>query len=218
MIAVKDAAVTEGGQVPLDQRPEVVALAAETDQRRQLQIAAALSRRMLERISPVYAVLRDAAATDDILSEHLAAEIDRRRAFQRALIERVGARGPLRKRLTTAQAAETYSALANPDLYLLLTTHHHWSADDYQAWLADSLERLLLPKPIDPARSRPRTIRTSADRSEAPQPDRATLPLRPPDASQQPRSNTLPQSRSKSYALQCITACMRCVRLNCALS
>ena len=147
MIAVKDAAVTEGGQVPLDQRPEVVALAAETDQRRQLQIAAALSRRMLERISPVYAVLRDAAATDDILSEHLAAEIDRRRAFQRALIERVRARGPLRKRLTTAQAAETYSALANPDLYLLLTTHHHWSADDYQAWLADSLERLLLPNP-----------------------------------------------------------------------
>jgi AcrR family transcriptional regulator len=144
MIAVKDAAVTEGGQVPLDQRPELAALAAETDQRKQLQIAAALSRRMLERISPVYAVLRDAAATDDLLREHLAAEIERRRDFQRALIERVRAAGPLRERLTTAQAADTYSALANPDLYLLLTTHHHWSADRYEAWLADGLRRLLL--------------------------------------------------------------------------
>lgn len=147
MIAVKDAAVTERGQVPLDQRPEVASLAAETDQRKQLQIAAALSRRMLERISPVYALLRDAAATDDMLREHLAAEIDRRRAFQRALIERVRARGPLRNRLTTARATDTYSALANPDLYLLLTTHHHWNADDYQAWLADSLQLLLLPNP-----------------------------------------------------------------------
>lgn len=147
MIAVKDAAVTERGQIPLDQRPEVAAVGAETDQRRQLQIAAALSRRMLERISPVYALLRDAAATDDTLQEHLAAEIDRRRDFQRALVERIKARGPLRKRLTTAQAADTYSALANPDLYLLLTTHHQWSADDYQAWLANSLQLLLLPNP-----------------------------------------------------------------------
>ena len=56
MIAVKDAAVTEGGQVPVLQHPELAALAAETDQRRQLQITAAHSRRMLERISPVYAV------------------------------------------------------------------------------------------------------------------------------------------------------------------
>jgi AcrR family transcriptional regulator len=145
MIAVKDAAVTDGGHVPLNQRPEIATLAAETDQRRQLHIAAALSRRMLERISPVYALLRDAAATDDTLREHLAAEIDRRRAYQRTLIEHVLARGPLRKRLTTTQAADTYSALANPDLYLLLTTHHHWSADHYQAWLADSLQLLLLP-------------------------------------------------------------------------
>ncbi|MBV9197663.1 MAG: helix-turn-helix transcriptional regulator, partial [Solirubrobacterales bacterium] len=58
MIAVKEAAVTEHGEVPLDRRPELDALAAEPDQRRQLKIAAGLSRGMLERISPVYAVLR----------------------------------------------------------------------------------------------------------------------------------------------------------------
>ena len=93
MVAVKDAAVTEGGQVPLRQRPELAALAAETDQRRQLQIAAALSRRMLERISPVYALLRDAAAADDTLREHLTAEIDRRRDFQKTLVDLLRARG-----------------------------------------------------------------------------------------------------------------------------
>ena len=145
MIAVKDAAVTEGGQVPLARRPELAAIAAETSQRRQLQATAALSRGMLQRVSPVYAALRDAAAADGALREHLAAEIERRRDFQRTLAQLVHARGPFRDGLTTDQAADTYSALANPDLYLLLTGHHGWTADQYQAWLASSLQLLLLP-------------------------------------------------------------------------
>jgi AcrR family transcriptional regulator len=144
MIAVQDAAVTERGRVPLDQRPELAALAAEPDQRQQLKIAAALSRGMLERISPVYAALRDAAAADHGLRDHLAADIARRRRFQRAIAELISAHAPLRDGLTLDQTADTYSALANPDLYLLLTIHHRWTADRYQAWLADSLEHLLL--------------------------------------------------------------------------
>lgn len=147
LVAVKDAAVTDGGGIPLRQRPELATLAAEADQRRQLQIAAALSRAMLQRVSPVYALLRDAAAADDALREPLAADIDRRRDFQRTLVDLLRARGPLRENLTADQAADTYSALANPDLYLLLTTHHGWTAGHYQAWLASSLQRLLLPDP-----------------------------------------------------------------------
>lgn len=144
MVAVKDAAVTEHGEIPLQQRPELAAIAAEPSQRQQLATAAALSRGMLQRISPVYALLRDAAAADGTLREHLAADVDRRRAFQRTLVDLVHARGPLRDGLTTKQAADTYSALANPDLYLLLTTHHAWTPGQYQAWLADTLQRLLL--------------------------------------------------------------------------
>jgi AcrR family transcriptional regulator len=147
MVAVKDAAVTEGGEVPLQQRPELAAIAAEPSQRQQLAIAAALSRGMLQRISPVYKLLRDAAAADGALREHLAAEVDSRRAFQRTLVDLVRAHGPLREGLTIEQAAETYSALANPDLYLLLTSHHGWTPGRYQAWLTDTLQRLFLPEP-----------------------------------------------------------------------
>jgi AcrR family transcriptional regulator len=147
MVAVKDAAVTEGGEVPLQQRPELATIAAEPSQRQQLAIAAALSRGMLQRISPVYALLREAAAADGTLREHLAADVDRRRGFQRTLVDLVHAHGPLREGLTTEQAAETYSALANPDLYLLLTNHHGWTPGQYQAWLTDTLQRLLLPAP-----------------------------------------------------------------------
>lgn len=145
MVAVKEAVVTEGGGIPLQERPELGTLAAETDQRQQLQIAAALSRGMLERISPVYAALRDAAAADGALQESLTTEISRRRDFQRTLVDLVGSRGPLREGLSLDQAADTYSALANPETFLLLTTHHGWTASQFQTWLADSLQRLLLP-------------------------------------------------------------------------
>jgi hypothetical protein len=110
-------------------------------------IAAALSRGMLERISPVYALLRDAAAADAVLAGQHAAETERRRGFQRTLIELISARGPLRAGLTLDDAADTYSALASPDLYLLATTQLGWTADRFQAWLADSLQRLLLQDP-----------------------------------------------------------------------
>jgi AcrR family transcriptional regulator len=145
MVAVKEAAVTEGGEVPLEERPELATLAAETDQRRQLRFAAALSRAMLQRISPVYALLREAAGTDEALRQHLAAEIDRRRRFQRTVMALVCARGPLRGQLALDQAAETYSALANPDLYLLVTIHHGWTPEHFEGWLAESLQVLLLP-------------------------------------------------------------------------
>jgi hypothetical protein len=102
---------------------------------------------MLQRISPVYALLRDAAAAHDTLREHLAAEIERRRDFQPALVGLVPASGPVRAGRTPDQAADTYSALASPELYGLLTIHHGWTPDQYEAWLAGSLELFLLPKP-----------------------------------------------------------------------
>jgi hypothetical protein len=73
-----------------------------------------------------------------------AGEIHRRREFQRRLVELIRANGPLRKGLTIDQAADSYSALANPETYLLLTNHHGWTPDRFQAWLADSIERILL--------------------------------------------------------------------------
>lgn len=147
MIAVKDTAVTEGGHIPLEQRPELEALAAETDQQRQVELAAALSRGMLERISPIYATLRDAAAADDKLRAQVADEIARRRKFQRTIVKLISVPRPLREGLSLERAADTYSALANPEVYLLLTRHHRWSAERYEAWLADSLRHLLLSAP-----------------------------------------------------------------------
>lgn len=126
--------------------PRVQAIRAETNQRAQIQMLAALSSTRLERSASLHRMLRAAVAADIELSDLLKTDHELRRASQRALIDLLLINGRLRQGLTPDEAAETYSALANPDLYLLLITHHRWTPDGYQSWLADTLERLLLPQ------------------------------------------------------------------------
>ncbi len=142
LLAVVEHAVTEAGAVPLDQRPELAKIVQETDPHLRVLRAARLSRTMLERIAPVYALLRDAAQSDESLRDHVAEQVALRTAFQRQLIDAI--RKGERLRLTAAAAAETYSALANPELYLLLTQLHGWTAAKYERWLADTIQRILL--------------------------------------------------------------------------
>jgi hypothetical protein len=83
------------------------------------------------------------AGTGAELAEFNTTSHTTRRRSQRALIDLVMINGPLR--LDADAAAETYAALANPDLFLLLIDEHGWTPHGYETWLADTLTRLLLP-------------------------------------------------------------------------
>jgi hypothetical protein len=87
-------------------------------------------------------------------------------------VDLLRANGPLRDSLTPSQAADTYSALANPELYLLLTTHHGWTPGQFQTWLTDSLQLLLLPQALN---SRSHETHDSAAR-DPPNPGTASTP------------------------------------------
>lgn len=125
--------------------PPLQAVKAESDQRVQLRMLASFSRTRLERTATLHRMLRAAVAADSELSFLIERDHHTRRMSQRALIDLLTVNGPLRDGMLSEDAAETYSALANPDLYLLLTTQHGWSPDRYEAWLAQTLDRLLLP-------------------------------------------------------------------------
>jgi AcrR family transcriptional regulator len=127
--------------------PPLRAVQAEADQRRQVRMLAAFSRTRLERTAGLHAMLRTAVAGDAELKPFLTADHDLRRRSQRALVDILASTAPLRPGLSRTAAAETYSALANPDLYLLLTSEHGWTADRYESWLRDCLTRLLLKAP-----------------------------------------------------------------------
>ncbi len=117
------------------------AVRAESDQFAQMRMLAAFSRATLQRSAPIHQIIADAGAGDE-LGEFTTTSHTRRRTMQRAMVDRLATNGPLR--LDPHDAAETYSALANPDVYQLLSRHHGWTPDQYEEWLAEALTRLLL--------------------------------------------------------------------------
>jgi AcrR family transcriptional regulator len=148
--------------------PALQAVRAEPDQAVQLRMLAAFSRATLERSASIHRMVLGAGAGAE-LAEFTATSHATRRRSQRALIDLLMINGPLR--LDADAAAETYAALANPDLYLLLIDEHGWTPQGYQTWLADTLTRLLLP---DPHARPPREAGGRPDVAATPPPQEVT--------------------------------------------
>jgi AcrR family transcriptional regulator len=143
--AILESAVV-GNQDGVDvlELPEVAEIRAMSDQHRQIRRLAHLSRRILERSASAHRILQMATAADPAVAEYQRQDQARRLRVQTAYIEMLTANGPLRYGLTPADAADTYSALANPTTFAFLTDTRGWTADRFEEWLAVSLARLLL--------------------------------------------------------------------------
>ena len=146
LTAAREAAVADAPEPPeffeFPAPPIEAALRSDTDPRRLVRTLAEFSARRLERLAPYHRMLRSAGTGDPELRQVIAADHAARRARQRANMRTIAACGPLR--LPPDDAADTYSALANPDVYLLLTDHFGWTADQYRTWLVETAARLLL--------------------------------------------------------------------------
>lgn len=118
-------------------------LHAETDPSAQLRALTQFSARRLELLAPFHRMLRSAGTGDPELGAYIADDHALRRERQHDNIRTIAANGPLR--MPIDEAADTYSALANPDVYLLLADHFGWTPERYRAWLAEAAARLLLP-------------------------------------------------------------------------
>lgn len=109
------------------------------------QLAAMISfdRRLFEQGGDVLALLRDAGHTQPDL--YAAYQDGRARADQ--LRHDLFSSWPphtLRDRLQPESAVDTYAALCNIDVYLLLTGERGYTPDQVEDWWRDSLTRLLL--------------------------------------------------------------------------
>jgi AcrR family transcriptional regulator len=123
-------------------RPEAHAVRDELDQLEQLRLFARDIATVLERVRPVYEILRNAAAVD---AELLAVtqEMDNNRLKQlRKIAGWLAARGPLR--VDVDRASEIIWAIASPDVARMLCGDRGWTVDDYATWLEDTLVRTLL--------------------------------------------------------------------------
>jgi AcrR family transcriptional regulator len=134
--------------VPPEQRAYVQRIQAAATAREKLAIYAAAVVDIQGRLAPIVGALEAAAAAEPELVT-IWHEISERRArnmkvFAADLIET----GGLRPELTRTRVGDVIWAMNGPELYTLLVTQRGWSADELQAWLADSWARLLLrPEP-----------------------------------------------------------------------
>jgi AcrR family transcriptional regulator len=141
--ALVQRAARMGRQAPIPQQAGPQAVAAERDQRTQLQLFAADIVRRLERVGPLMAVVDAAAVSEPAIAELQRGTDKARRAGLAEFVDMLTARGPLA--VDRAVAVDTVWALASPDLQQLLMRRRGWSRSAYTAWLAESLARILLP-------------------------------------------------------------------------
>jgi AcrR family transcriptional regulator len=141
-------AISIGGDdepIPILQRPGPRAVMQEPDPHRQLQGFAQDIASILERVAPIFEIMRLAAKTEPDIAALLQALLKERFQNMTIFVQRLSDRGPLRVGLDVTQAAEIVWTLTSPEVFQLLTTDRGWSKAQYSQWLADTLTRLLLP-------------------------------------------------------------------------
>jgi len=142
------------------QRPWVDALRHETDPTRAVGCLVEGSVAIIARTSPIYDVLRQAAADPEV--NVLLDNIKRgRRHDQRQLVEILSQSGHLHRDTDLDIAADIVYALINEEVFRLLTGDCGWSLDQFTRWArALLLQQLLSDNPTSAKQRRSRSTRS----------------------------------------------------------
>lgn len=145
--AVVESALAGGAdraEVPVEQRPAIAAVIAETDAERQITLYAATQPGIHRRAGPLLRAVRDAAALDPEV-DAVWRQIEKGRyAGQGRFAELLASRGTLRDGLTRQEATDIIWTLTSLAVHDLLVRERRWSAERYQRWLTGVLTRELL--------------------------------------------------------------------------
>ena len=98
-----------------------------------------------ELTSPIYTIIASAGTGDDEIDQLHQNLLEMRFEGQREIMIALVGGARLRSGLTAEQAADTFSALASPELHHLLTVKRAWSQRRYARWLAQTVNAALLP-------------------------------------------------------------------------
>lgn len=146
LLAVVETAVRrEAPKVPLLDQAGPQAVAAESDQRRQIGLFAEDITGVLGNVAELMAVVRAASASDPALRTVYEGLHDGRRRNLEFVAKALLQAGPLRPGIDATAATAILWRLASPELFLLITQVEGLTADRYAAWLAGMVETALLP-------------------------------------------------------------------------
>lgn len=145
--AVVDIAVVgDDHPEPVAERPEFAAIGRGRHADR-TAAAARLLTGIHGRTAPFAKVIREAAANDDEIADELRATRERQRSDVAAAAELIMGRA------ATLAERDGLWALTSPEIFLLLVEESGWTAEQYEAWMAKTLERVV-PRSSSEARAR----------------------------------------------------------------
>jgi AcrR family transcriptional regulator len=146
LAALIDVAVGGDDQpIPLLQRAGPQSVLQELDPSQLLQLFATDISGILERVAPIFAIMRVAAKTEPDIAKLLKNLLEERLRNLKAVAQHLAVRNALREELNVEQAAEIIWTITSPEVFSLLTIDRGWAKDQYVRWLYDTLARLLLP-------------------------------------------------------------------------
>ena len=97
-----------------------------------------------ELTSPMYAIIASAGTGEREIDDLQRNLLDMRFAGQREIMIALVQGGSLGRGLTAEQAADTFSALASPELHHVLRIRRGWSQRRYARWLEQTVKAALL--------------------------------------------------------------------------
>jgi AcrR family transcriptional regulator len=133
---VDAAAVGDDVAVPLAQRPEFLAMGRGRRAAR-IQAAGHLLATVQMRTAPIAKLLREGAHAEEEIAEMLQSTRDRQRRDIATALELILSRPP------TVAERDGVWAIASPEVYLLLVEQSGWAPEQYEAWIATTLERVI---------------------------------------------------------------------------
>jgi TetR/AcrR family transcriptional regulator of autoinduction and epiphytic fitness len=131
------------------ERPEIHQVKEQADPQVQLRMFAHLIGQIMSRMAPLFEVMNAAAKTEHDIAALLERLLQERLEGMADFVASLSATAPLRDGLDKQRAAETVWALTSAEVYNLLTGVRSWSNKQYETWLSETLERLLLPDQPD---------------------------------------------------------------------
>ncbi|HEX6326996.1 MAG TPA: helix-turn-helix domain-containing protein [Jiangellaceae bacterium] len=130
--------------VPVEERPAIRAVIDEPDPHRQLRLYAHTQPGIWSRVGPLLRVLEAAAVSEPELRRLQQRQDAQRHAGLTRFARFLADRGALRTGLTPERAADIIVTLGSMATYDSLVVTHAWTDEQYEDWLADSLQHALL--------------------------------------------------------------------------
>jgi AcrR family transcriptional regulator len=124
--------------------PRPRAISAETDQARQIDLWATYLTEIMERVSPLMAVVRAGAEAEPEMDKLYRVLHAGRRANLTRIAQSILGQGPLPSELSVKAVAETLWQLSSPEMFHLLTGVGGYSPERYGEWLKGILRAVLL--------------------------------------------------------------------------